>query len=354
MAEIDRSPKLTCGSIALAGVLALVVVVALQRQAQPPTWASTGAAAIAVVAVFLVARGVHHFGWGVVAAALLTFHPTWQAQSKALPEAVLAGADVLAVVAAACIGWRLAFHPRFGWRLWPVVGGAAAICIGLAWAADPHLGMLAVAVAMTSFWAGTFLGSKLRQRKPETLPAQLNLLTAGTLVLATPIAALVVYRFLDRSLYNVNNMSDLVANTMPPGLSVSFAAFDANHLASWCWPHPVLVLPFAVFALFMNVRRGWRQWSRAEAPTAWFLTILTLVILTGLLVLPSQGPAMQVILTALVVLLTTSMIADVLWHLVERLVLRPPDEREVASTESVKTPSEQPARVTQVAEPAVK
>jgi hypothetical protein len=193
-----------------------------------------------------------------------------------------------------------------------------------------HLGVLGLAVAVASVWGAAFLGSKLRKCQPATLPARLNLLTAGMLVLVTPLASLVVYRFLDRSLYHVEGVTDLV-NTAPPVLSFSLAAFESANLAGWCWPHPILVLPFALFALFMNARRGWRQWSSAEAPTAWYLTLLTVVMVTGLLLLPTQGAAMQVILTALVVLLTTSMIADVLRHVVERLVLRPPDEREATN-----------------------
>jgi hypothetical protein len=354
MGEFDRSPKLTCGSIALVGMLALVVVVALQRQPDPPTWSSTGAAAVAVVAVFLTARGVHHFGWGVVAAALLTFHPTWKAQSDALPEQVLSGADVLAVVAAAGIGWRLAFHPRFAWRSWPLVAGAMAAGIGVAWKADQQLGVLAMAVAVFCLGASAFLGSRLRKRKPAVPPSRLNLAAACALVFLTPVGALVVYRFLDRSLYNVDGWAGLIADAFPTSLGFSLAAFDSTNLAGWCWPHPTLVLPYALFALFMNARRGWRQWARAEAPTAWFLSFLSLVMLVGLLVLPTQGAAMQVILTALVVLLTTSMIADVLRHVVERLVLRPPQEREAATgegaTPSAAQPSDKPARETQVAE----
>ncbi len=145
MAEME-SPRLTCGSMVLAGVLALTVVIALQRQTESVTWTATAAAAIAVVSIFLVARGVHHFGWGVVAAALLTFHPAWKAQGNAPAEEVLGGALVLAVVAGAGIGWRLVFHPRFAWRSWPVLAGAMALGIGLAWAANPHLGFLAAAV----------------------------------------------------------------------------------------------------------------------------------------------------------------------------------------------------------------
>jgi hypothetical protein len=348
MAEME-SPRLTCGSIVLAGVLALTVVVALQRQTQSVTWTATAAAAIAVVSIFLVARGVHHFGWGVVAAALLTFHPAWKAQSDAPAEEVLGGAMVLAVVAGAGIGWRLAVHPRFAWRSWPVLAGAMALAIGLAWKADPHLGFLAAAVTALSLGEAALLASQLRQRNPLIVPSRLNFVTGAALAVLTPLAGLVVYRFVNRTLFGMEHWWELLKEANPSSLRVSLAAFDSANLRNWCWPHPVLVLPFALFALLMNARRGWRQWSKGEAPTAWFLSFFVLVMLGGLLLLPTQGAAMQVILTAVVALLATSMTADVLRHVVERLMLRPPDEREAEG--AVRKPEQTPAPVADVASP---
>lgn len=332
MAETE-SPRLTCGSVVLAGVLALTVVIALQRQTESVTWTATAAAAIAVVSIFLVARGVHHFGWGVVAAALLTFHPAWKAQGNAPAEEVLGGAMVLAVVACTGIGWRLALHPRFAWRSWPILAGALAIGIGLAWKADPQLGFLAATVPVLGLLTATFLAFKFREENLALVPSRLNLLASITLLVLVPLGGLAVYRFVDHTLFGMKHWWELLADTkaVPPCLTM--AAFDSANLASWCWPHPVLVLPFALFALFMNLRRGWRQRRKDEAPTAWVLSFSVLVLLAGLLVLPTPGAAMQVILIGLVALLATSMMADVLRHVVERLVLRPPDEREAESEE---------------------
>src|SRR5215472_14941680 len=99
MPDPDKTPKLTCGSIALAGLLAVIAVVALQRQTQPPTWASTGAAAVAVVAAFVIARGVQNVFWALLAATLLTLHPAWSREAENHPEELLAGAVVLAGLA---------------------------------------------------------------------------------------------------------------------------------------------------------------------------------------------------------------------------------------------------------------
>jgi hypothetical protein len=161
----------------------------------------------------------------------------------------------------------------------------------------------------------------------------LNVLAGAAMVVVTPLAGLVVYRFVNRTLYGTERWSQLLTDANPGLLRFSPAAFDPANLQGWCWPHPLLVLPFALFALFMNARRGYRQWRKAETPTAWFLTFSVLVLLGGLLLLPTQGAAMQVILTGLVALLATSMTADVLHHVVERLVLRPPHEREAENEE---------------------
>src|SRR5262245_2573828 len=184
MGEAEKSPRLTCGSMALAGVLALIVVIALYRQPRPPTWPSIGAAAIGVVSVFLIGRGMLTFVGGLAAAALLTFHPVWfvLGEKNELGDAihpqqkVLAAACVLACVAGTRVGWHLTFHPVFAWRLWPIVIGALAVLSGLAWVGDKYLGLLALALSISELFAGVFLAYRLRRRQAKVLPSRLNVM----------------------------------------------------------------------------------------------------------------------------------------------------------------------------------
>jgi hypothetical protein len=328
MAQASKSPKLTCGAIALIGALALTVVVALQRQAQPLSWASTGAAAIAVAGLFVVARGLWHFLWGLTAAAALTLHPYWQQLPDDTEDQVFIGAVLLALVACISVAWHLAFHPRFAWKVWPLVLVVLGVCTGVAWKANPHLGLLAMVLSAAGLLAAAFLAARLRRHDPPLLPSRLNLATAGLLIFAGPALGLVVYRFLDRPFSSTENLWQLVRDSFPDGLSISTAAIAGPYPETWCWPHLWAVVPLGALSLALTGARGWKQWRQRELPAAWFLVFLTLVVLAALFVMPADtGLALPLLLTALVVLLGVSLVGELLRRTWDRLVLLPPDAR---------------------------
>src|SRR5262245_4812560 len=218
MGEAEKSPRLTCGSMALAGVLALIVVIALYRQPRPPTWPSMGAAAIGVVSVFLIGRGMLTFVGGLAAAALLTFHPVWfvLGAKNELGDAihpqqkVLAAACVLACVAGTRVGWQLTFHPVFAWRVWHTLIGARAARTGLAWIGDKYLGLLALALIISGMLAAACLACSLRRREGKVLPSRLNVMAGMASVAAVPVAALVVFLFLNHSLSSEKSFGELL------------------------------------------------------------------------------------------------------------------------------------------------
>jgi hypothetical protein len=323
MPDPDKTPKLTCGSIALAGLLAVIAVVALQRQTQPPTWASTGAAAIAVVSAFLITRGVQNIFWALVAAAFVTLHPAWSREAEKNPEELLAGAVVLAGLAGVRIGWHVAFHPRFAWRAWLPLLLFLPLCAGLAWKADKHLGVLAAVLFATGMVTATLLAAALQERKPEVMPSRLNVLTALVGAVLIPTGGLLVYRFLDRSLNIENGGWSWLRDSLPESVGLNRASLDG-----WTWPDIAVVLTVVAVSLGFALYRGWRQWSAAQPPTAWFLPYFVLVMLVGFFVRPeSPSEAMPVLLTAMVVLLFVFFIAEMLQLSFRRMVLLPPDER---------------------------
>lgn len=325
MAELEKSPRLTCGSMALAGLLAVVAVIALQRQTQPPTWASTGAAAIAVVAAFLITRGVQNFFWALLAATLLMLHPTWNREADNNPDELLAGAVVLAGLAGVRIGWHLAWYPRFVWRAWVPLLLFLPICAGLAWKADKQLGLLAVVLFANGMIVGTLLGARLQEREAEIIPSRLNVLTAAFSVVLVPAAGLIVYRFLDRSLYTESGSWRFVRDAFPESMAVGF---NVNSLAGWSWPTPWLVLPLLVCSLGLAIHRGCKQWAVGQGPTAWFLPSFAAVMVVRLLLYSEDpGEAVPVLMTALVVLCFVFFVAEMLQRGFRRMVLLPPDER---------------------------
>jgi hypothetical protein len=331
MSETTKLPKLGCGTVALVGVLALLVVVALQRHPEPPSWASTGAAAIAVVAVFLVARAVQNIFWGLMAAVLLTFHPCWQEHTDSHAIEVLSGAMVLAVMAGACVGWQLAFQPRFGVRAWPLLLAALSLGIGLAWKGDAYLGLLAAGISSAGLLLASFLASRMREHNPESAPSALNLVAAALLGVLAPAGGLVVYRFFDRSLNSAQGWWPLVRDSFPASLQPSTAAFSSSALESWCWPHPWLTLPLLGWAVFALGRSGWQHWRKRETPTGWFVGTIAGVLFVGLFLAPaSTGQGLPLILTSVTVLLLTALVADLLNGAFDRLVLHPPEAGESA------------------------
>lgn len=352
MSETVKLPRLGCGTMALVGVLALLVVVALQRQPEPPSWASTGAAAIAVVAVFLIERAVQNIFWGLVAAVLLTFHPCWREHTDSHAVEVLAGAMVLAVMAATSVGWQLAFQPRFGLRAWPLLLGALSLGIGLAWKGEPFLGLLAAGISASGLLLASFLASRMRENDPATAPSALNLAAAALLGILAPAGGLVVYRFFDRTLSTAQGWWPLVRDSFPTSLQPSTNAFSSQSLDSWCWPHPWVTLPLVSWAIFALVRAGWQRWRKHEAPTGWLVGAVAGVLFVGLFLAPaSAGQGLPLMLTSMTVLLLTALLAELLHGALDRLVLHPPEARRVESgaqrgesgTRSAETQQDTPA-----------
>lgn len=326
MNEANKLPGFGCGTVALTGVLAVLVVVALQRHPAPPTWSATGAAAIAVVAVFLVARAAQGLFWGLAAAAWLTLHPCWQEHTDSQSIEVLSGSLVLAVIAAACIGWQLAFQPRFGLRAWPLLFGALALGIGLAWKGNPYFGLLAAGVSSVGLLLASFLASRLRENQSASAPSALNLATAALVGVLSPLAGLLVFRFFDRSLSTAQGLWPLVRDAFPANLQLSSHAFEGAALDSWCWPHPWLTLPLLGWAVFTQAHSGWRHWRQHETPTGWFIGAAASVLLLGLVIAPaSAGQGLPLILTGMTVLLLTTLLAELLYGTFDRMVLHPPD-----------------------------
>jgi len=346
MTDVERTPRLTCGTLVLTGTLALLVVFALHYHGEPPPWSATGAAAIGVVAVFILMRSIHNFFWALIAAAALTFHPSWTAYASAPAEEILAGAVVLAGLASAGLGWRLTFHPHFAWRSWPLVLGGCAVCGGLAWKAERSLGLLAVVLAAVTFWSGAFLAARFRQKNSPLIPARFNVYLGGAMVLLVPVAMLVVYRFLDRALFSTGDWLEAAKSALPEAVTVSGDAVEAT-MAVWAWPVAEIVVPLLLLALAMSAWRGYRQWTRSQTPGGLLPVVLAVGMLPIVLVQPGQsGAGLALLLVGLTVMLQVSLVADLLGYTFERLVLLPPDERATPNTPPLEAELEARAKAT--------
>jgi hypothetical protein len=332
MADAEKSPKLSCGAVVLTGILAVGVIAALQWREQKPTWEATAAAAIAAVAVFLTMRCVQGFFWGLAAALCLTFHPCWKDPTESIHEwETPAGALVLAAAAGGAIAWRLTFHPRFAWRAWPLLLGMLTVGTSLAWKADQHLGLLALTLVVTALGTAAVFAGRQRLRGTEAAPSRLNVAAAVVGGIALAPASLLAYRFFDRSLSFADGWWPLVRDSFPDDLTWSTRAFEMTQLERWCRPLPWVVLPLLGLATILTLRRGWKQWTGATVPMAWFLTLCAVVMSAALLFMPQPaGPGLSIVLTALAVLLAVFAVADLLQCTFDRLVLRPPEERDAA------------------------
>jgi hypothetical protein len=346
MSESDKTPKATCGSVILMGALAGLVVYAQRgyfHADAPPNWGATAAAAVAVVAAFVTQRRIQNIFAGLAAAALLTAHPTWWLQPEGGGLDLLAEAVVPAVGACVAVGWRLVFHPRFAWRMWPVVTVALAGCEGLALASDGRQGFYALVLAPAGLLAGAGLAVALRNRAiPTDRPSPLNPPAALLVAVAATVGGVLLGHFL-RHLPEKFDPDKLLALQMPdlsfPKLAVAWElivrrldgpyvfsadAFRGGH-AAWAWPHPYVTLPILAYALWRTVRRGAIQWTRKQPPCAWLLSLAAVAVPTLLAVRPGD-PAEQTPLVplSLVVALVVFLPIDLMQGLAERLVLRPP------------------------------
>ena len=144
-----------------------------------------------------------------------------------------------------------------------------------------------------------------------------------------PAGSLIVFHFLERTLFNEPGWWPLVRGAIPESIGFSSGNFAADQLQLWCWPSPWLVLPFVIWGLALTVHRGWLQWRQQQPPVAWFLTCAALVMFLTLFVQSENpGAALPVIRTSLVVLLLVFLLAELLRRGFERMVLWPPLEEE--------------------------
>jgi len=344
MAETEKSPKLTCGSLLLLGVLAALVLVAVRQQVtgrEQDSWPLTAAVVLAVLSVFQIERGVRNFFWGLIAAAFLTFHPSWRQPANLAGAAVFAESLVLATLASVSVAWYLTFHPRFAWRFWPVIAAVLAGCIGLAWPGelgpkDPRPGLLAMILTVSGLLIAVLLARQLRRRSPAESPSRLNVWTAGLLVVLAPAGGLLVNRFLDSRADTSGNLLIPLREAVRQLPAGSTSAFTRSQLDAWCWPHPWLVLPLLGFALWRTVRRGWKQWTKSEPPYAWLLTWASLVFVGAMFFRTVEDTSPLLVMIALAVLLLVFLVGDLLRGTLEGLTLPPPEEREPAREQPVK------------------
>jgi hypothetical protein len=358
------------------GALAGLVVFALRGYLYAdalPNWWNTTAAAVAVVAAFVAQRRVQNIFAGLAAAALLTLHPTWRQQSLGNGLQLLSETLLPAVGAVVAVGWRLTFHPRFAWRMWPVVGVCLAGCIGLLLSGNVlanavglehpdsgRQGAYALILGPTGLLAGALLALGLRSRSAETKPSMFNPPTAMIVAVAAAVGGVIFGHFLTRVVMTAQtevHPEVIIATRQVPKLMLvpaghpwqfavdrlqgpwtfSTDVFTGTQVDAWAWPSFYLTLPLLAYAFWRTVRRGAIQWGRKDPPYAWLLSLATLAVPAMLAARPgSPEEQTPLLLLSLVVALGVFLPIDLLQGTIDRMVLRPPQEEKVAEAAGAK------------------
>jgi hypothetical protein len=293
------------------------------RETQP--WTTVAAACVAVQATFLMMRQLHSGLWGLLAAGLLTFHPFFQTAAANDGPAFWAQTSAWATLAAAILAAHLTYSTYFYWFAWLLLVGSLALGPGLSWFWNVPTGLLAALLVVVGLLPTAFLGLCFRRQQPAARPAWPNLLAAAAVSLLAPACGLLLVALYQRP----------VGATGSSSLASEVAALKdwliphptLDRLESWCWPNAWVLGLVALWAIWRSLRRGLKQWRSRQPPLAWQLTLTVLWIGSWLFLLSSHetsGPPL--LFTALATLLSVFLAADVWRGLMDRLVLRPPEE----------------------------
>jgi hypothetical protein len=330
MSDLNARPRLTWGSALTVAGLAVLVIAVLRGQLdgrEPAGWLATGAAVLAVAAVFLLGRGFQQYLWGVAAGVLLIIHPWFAVHATRANDSVLvAEALVLAVLAATQTAGRLTFLPRFAWYSWAGMGAALCLGVWLAWTSAPPMAVLAIALAAGGLLLAAILGIRVGRQAGAATPSRWNLAAAGLVaVAAVGVGLFASYgQTPDGSAGGVSRL----LHGIPPVRANLTGVFSRDAVTRWGWPTAWVMLPLTAWALWRTVRRGWMDWARGRAPTPWLLTLAAVLIVLHAVLWPVDDalfPAWP--LTAVTVLLVVFCVADVLAQIGNRLVLHPPEEK---------------------------
>jgi hypothetical protein len=340
MDEPHPNPRFSCLSLALLLVVAGAVVFAFVFGFLGPragSWTTIGAAALAAVAVFIIERRLKNLFWAVLAALVLSIHPQVRQPAKDQIE-LLAQSGILAGLAAVAVAWHLAFHRRFAWRLWPLVGGAMMTSVGLTWVADTSLGLLAALLIGLSLLPAAVFARYRRLRIDPSLPSRLNVLTTLGLAILGPIGAIYLCRLLDLTSSELRLGETVRAAWLAfldqPVNGLSLAGFNR-----WCWPSAWLAVPILLWAWWRALKRGWREWRVGHPPAAWLLSILAVLAAGFLVPRPDVAP---LVLVGISVLLLVFWVADVWKGTMEQLILLPPEAERPPLTATPPPPAPAP------------
>lgn len=326
-------PRISCLSVVVSVLLAIGIVLLARSGSfnqEPLPWPATAGAVIVAVAVFWIERRLLGFFWGVAAALLMTVHPCLRQPDSDGWSRFFAEAGIAAVMAGTAAGWNATFLPRTAWRVWPFLILGIGLSIGLGWAGERRAGIFAAVVAAAGLGTASVLSWVFRGRKlpqgPTFLNTNLALLSAG----AAPALGLLVFRLIDSSTITegsfwapVLQAQELTTEPLAKGLTV-------GQLNRWFWPWVWLTGPVLIWGLWRALRNGWRHWRRDEPPLCWMLPLYALLTLPTLFFWPMREPdRTPLVVSAVVVLVTVYLVADVLRTTVKKLVLPPGYEREL-------------------------
>jgi hypothetical protein len=220
-------------------------------------------------------------------------------------------------------------------------------CVGLAWLAEPAVGLRAALLAVVGLAVVMVLSlgypaaREVAAHPPEP-PTPWNRIAALVTLLLAPAAGVFLVHFSQHdvplsALDDVQTWRDLWLTAAPSAIEDPYRQFRRSQLDQWCLPHVYVVLPAMAWALWRTLRRGLRQWRLGKAPLAWLLTWYTVQTVAGVSLLPARNEAApRLALTALMILLLTFWAGDLLHGMFERMMLRPPEERAAAPAGSEK------------------
>lgn len=294
------------------------------------------AALITVGSVFLIERRLQRYLWAVAAALLLIWHPLFQLQFvQAANPALMAEALLFAALACTFLAWDLTFLPAFALRGWLVTAVGLTLCVGLAWVAQPTTGLRTALLAGGGLWLAYALTRRLRRRASQPPLSAWNLRAAVTVGTLAPVGGFLLVPRLIRMFAWLGvavptPSTDLLAQlraALPTLPTAAWREFSTSYLAQWCWPSVWLAVPVLAWALWRTLRRGWKQWRQNQPPLPWLLALFAVFILFSAPVLPAgEDSAALLARTALATLLFVFWVADLFRGMVERLVLRPPED----------------------------
>lgn len=278
---------------------------------QPAAWA--GMCLVLILAVSgKLAKG---FWLGFLTALAVGLHPAFrsaQHNQSAMLLTATAGVAVLIPLLLALQQMTVADR-RWSWLLIAIVLG---VSLSLIWFSDLWVAAVALVGTLATLLLALFAGFPHGEEKN----AQKNRIALAIVAVSVPAFTAAVLWTSAR--LRGQSAVDLLPRAEAGNWRTMIAGWDETLSSSFAVPGWALATVL-LWAWWRTARCGWRQRREHRPPTAWAVTVWTLVVAAFFVPLPGSA-GIQPLLVAWAVFLLAFLIVDLLQGLARRLVLPPP------------------------------